>query len=267
MKEQIKQGKFAIADLSFHIYPDYRGILSLFQVNKPKNIFITGLLPLPEAPNTYRADLYFKDKSIRAIRFTLTFQDRLSGDIDVTGLIQAIRQYSQYPDHKKAYLQGVVVPQIQAISEPPINNTTEVSEPPKTRPETRETRRKTRECKKSTEKLQADFDKNLDKNLENFTKQCLEPQQQAITSQLTDNTQKSQRTLKTTSETTAEAFEDDIEVPQKVLQVLNEFQELNPDEKELFTYFQYNLQEIRNYQEKTTSLDMSKSNDNKKVDI
>ena len=108
MKEQIKQGKFAIADLSFHIYPDYRGVLSLFQVKKPKNSFITRQLPLPEAPNTDRADLYFKDKSIRAIRFTLTFQDRLSGEIDVTELIEAIQQYSKYPDSKKAYLQGVV---------------------------------------------------------------------------------------------------------------------------------------------------------------
>ena len=195
MKTQIKQGKFAIADLSFHIYPDYRGILSLFRVAKP-NKRISGLLPLPEDPNTYRADLYFKDKSIRAIRFTLSFKDRLSGEIDVTELIEAIQQYSKYPDNKKAYLQGVVIPQNLAIPEQPTDNTPEGKEPRETRTETR-----------------------------------------------------------------SKAFEDDIEVPQKVLQVLNEFQELNPDEKELFTYFQYNLQEIRNYQEKTTFSNTSKSNE------
>lgn len=201
MKEQIKQGKFAIADLSFYIYSDYRGILSLWQVAKP-NKRISGLLPLPEDPNTYRADLYFKDKSIRAIRFTLSFRDRLSGEIDVTELIEAIQQYSKYPDNKKAYLQGVVIPQNLAIPEQPTDNTPECKEPRETRTETR-----------------------------------------------------------------SKSFEDDIEVPQKVLQVLNEFQELNPDEKELFTYFQYNLQEIRNYQEKTTFSNTSKSNENTEGDI
>lgn len=254
MKAQIKQGKFETLNIPFHIYPNYRGVLSLFQVNNPKNIYISGLLPLEPNSSTYKADLYFKDKSITAIKFTLTFKDKLSGDIDVTELIEAIRQYSQYPDNKKAYLQGVVIPQIQAIPEPPINNATEVLE----QPEIPKSWRKTRECKNSTEKLQVGFNKNLEKNLENCTKQCLEPQEQAISEQLTDSTQKSRKPLKRALEVDTEVFTDDIEVSQKVLEVLNEFQEMTPDEKELFTYFQYNLQEMSKYQGKVKRLEVSK---------
>lgn len=205
MKEPIKQGKFETLNIPFHIYPDYRGVLSLFQVNKPKNIFITGLLPLPEDPNTYRADLYFKDKSIRAIRFTLSFKDRLSGEIDVTELIEAIQQYSQYPDNKKAYLQGVVIPQKLAILEQPTDNTPEGKEPRETRTETRS---------------KAIEDEFLDDDL---------------------------------SEVVAEAFE--------------LYQEMTPDEKELFLYFQQHADKNSKYQEKTKRLEASKSNDNTKVDI